>query len=55
MCGRDSVPGRGIFGCVFVDIYLNRGSTVLRKSSLGDSEVAQEGEALGHQVCLPEF
>lgn len=55
MCGCDSVPGRGTFGYVFMDIYLNRDATVLRKSTREDSEMAQQGKALGHQLCLPEF
>lgn len=34
---------------------LNRDATVLRKSTREDSETAQQGKALGHQLCLPEF
>lgn len=41
MCGWDSVSDRSVFGCVLVDIYLNRASTVPRKFTTGDSETAQ--------------
>lgn len=53
MCGCDSVPGRGTFGCVLMDIYLNRDATVLRKSTREDSEMAHQGKRLAtSSACL---
>lgn len=39
-CAWNSIPGRGTWGRVFMNTCLNRGPTVLRKSTCGDSKMA---------------